>query len=123
MFRTDHPPSTLQAYLLGTVDFDSILLLQRRLVYDVSGQRDRAALIVCEHSPMITVGRHGSHSHLRIDERGWSVRWVPRGGGCWLHLPGQFALYAVMPLDSLGLTVPEYLARLGFAMVRVLDDR
>ena len=59
---------------------------------------------------------------LRLDGRGPKIRWVPRGGGCWLHHPGQFALYAVMPLDSLGLTIPEYLARLGSALVRVLDD-
>jgi lipoyl(octanoyl) transferase len=117
-------PTTLQAYLLGLVDFDAALLLQRRLFYDVTGHRDRAAIIVCEHPPLITVGRHGSHSHLRLDDdnRGLQLRWVPRGGGCWLHLPGQFALYSVMPLDTLGLTIPEYLARLGSALVRVLND-
>src|SRR5689334_24366550 len=38
-----------------------------------------AALIVCEHSPTITVGRHGSNSHIHLDPaeldlRGWPVR-------------------------------------------------
>src|SRR4051794_27382963 len=33
----------LQAYLLGAVDFEAALLLQRRLVYEVSGDRCRAA--------------------------------------------------------------------------------
>lgn len=120
-------PETLQAYLLGQVDFDAALLLQRRLHYDVTGNRDRAALILCEHAPLITVGRHGSHSHLRIDPaeldlRGWRTRWVPRGGGCWLHLPGQFALYAVLPLEQLHLTIPAALRTLGETIVRVLDD-
>lgn len=114
-------PETLQAYLLGSIDFESALRVQRRLHYDVTGNRDRAALIVCEHPPLITVGRHGSHRHLR-DDRSWPVRWVPRGGGCWLHVPGQFALYGILPLDRLGLTIPTYLERLGSVLVRVLDD-
>ncbi|MEI7685594.1 MAG: hypothetical protein WCL32_11255 [Planctomycetota bacterium] len=119
--------AALQAYLLGQVEFDAALLLQRRLHYDVTGNRDRAGLIVCEHPPLITVGRHGSHRHLRIDAddlvcRGWATRWVPRGGGYWLHLPGQIALYAVMPLDRLKLSIPEYLQRFGDVLRRVLDD-
>ena len=33
--------AALEAYLLGTVDFDDLLALQRRLVYEVSGDRSR----------------------------------------------------------------------------------
>jgi lipoyl(octanoyl) transferase len=121
MIAADKTPETLQAYLLGAVDFDSIQRLQRRLHYDVTGNRDRAAVIVCEHPPLITVGRHGSHSHLR-DDRGWPVRWVPRGGGCWLHLPGQIAIYPILPLDRLGLSIPAYLDRLGTVIVHVLSE-
>jgi lipoyl(octanoyl) transferase len=124
MAGTDKNLDALQAYLLGAVDFESILRLQRRLHFDVTGNRNRAALIVCEHSPLITVGRHGSHGHLRLDadERGWPVRWVPRGGGCWLHVPGQIALYPILPLDRLGLAIPEYLRRLATVLIRVLGD-
>lgn len=119
---SDPTPGSLQAYLLGTVDFDAALLLQRRLHYDVTGNRDRAALIVCEHPPMISVGRHGSHAHLRVDPDDRPIRWVPRGGGCWLHLPGQIAVYSILPLDRLGLTIPQYLLRLGDVFVRLLGD-
>ncbi len=122
MTRSDPIPEALQAYLLSNVDFDSALLLQRRLHYDVTGHRDRAALIVCEHSPMITVGRHGSHRHMPLDDRGCPVRWMPRGGGCWLHTGGQLALYSTMPLDRLGLSIPAYLERLGSVVCRVLED-
>src|SRR3989442_4146069 len=84
----------LQAYLLGTVDFEAALALQRRLHFDVAGDRSQAALIVCEHAPLITVGRQGSRRHLLTDAeelqaRCWRVRWVNRAGGCWLHLPVQ----------------------------------
>lgn len=119
--------TALQAYLLGAVDFEAALLLQRRLHYDIAGDRDQAALIVCEHSSLITVGRQGSRRHLLIDAdelraRQWRVRWVNRAGGCWLHLPGQLSICPIVPLDVLGLTPPEYVALLGETLRRVLGD-
>src|SRR3984957_11678561 len=80
--------AVLQAYLLGTVDFEAALVLQKRLVYDISGNRSQAALILCEHPPCITVGRQGSRAHIlyepeELHQRRWPIRWVNRGGG-WL---------------------------------------
>lgn len=117
----------LRIYLLGRVDFDAALRLQRRLVFEVSGDRKQAALILCEHPPTITVGREGSHSHVLLDPRelhwrGIAVRWVNRGGGCLLHLPGQLAVYPVLPLDQLGLDVPAYLERLQQAAIESAGD-
>jgi lipoyl(octanoyl) transferase len=113
----------LRAYLLGTLDFETALSLQRRLVYEVSGDRAQAALLLCEHPPLITVGRQGSRAHIycgpeELHSRQWPVRWVNRGGGCLLHVPGQFAIYPIVALDRLGLSVPAYLEKLQ----RVLCD-
>jgi lipoyl(octanoyl) transferase len=82
---------------------------------------------LCEHPPLVTVGRHGSRAHILWepdDPRGrrWRVRWVNRGGGCLLHLPGQLAVYPVLPLDRLGLTLADYLDRLHLALLDVLAD-
>jgi lipoyl(octanoyl) transferase len=117
----------LSAYLLGLVSFDELLRLQRRLHYDVTERRDQAAVVLCEHAPLISVGRHGSAHHIHIDPeelvcRGWPVRWVQRGGGCWLHLPGQLALYLIAPLDGMRLGIADFLARLSRAVCGVLDD-
>lgn len=119
--------STLQVYLLGTVDFDAILRLQRRLQFEASGDRIQAALILCEHPPLISVGRHGSQNHIHLEPnelavRGWPVRWVRRGGGCWLHLPGQFAVYAVLPLGRLRIPVPAHLRCLASVVQRSLAN-
>src|SRR5262245_13806110 len=83
----------LRVYLLGSLEFDSALQLQRSLAYQLSEQDHDAALILCEHPPLITVGRHGSPAHIQLSleelaARRWSVRWVHRGGGTFLHLPG-----------------------------------
>jgi lipoyl(octanoyl) transferase len=123
------PPAagTLQAYLLGTVPFEDALALQRRLAFEVAGDRGRGALLLCEHPPLITVGRQGSHAHLlcgpdELRARQWRVRWVNRGGGCVLHQPGQLAVYPVVALDRLGLSLPAYLERLQDVVLGLLDD-
>src|SRR5207237_9928756 len=59
---------TLKAYLLGTVDFETALRFQRRLQFEVSESRSHGALVLCEHPPLITIGRQVSHGHLRLEE-------------------------------------------------------
>jgi lipoyl(octanoyl) transferase len=116
----------LRAYLLGRLEWDSALALQRHLVYEIGENRDSAALILCEHPPLITVGRQGSTSHLlcgpeELAARRWRVRWVNRGGGCLLQVPGQLAIYFILPLDRLGMGVHAYLDALSRALLRALD--
>ena len=119
------PP--LEVYLLGLVPFEDAQRLQRRLVYDLGESGRGATLVLCEHPPTITVGRSGSRAHILPDDEelqsnGLSVRWVNRGGGCELHLPGQLMLYLAMPLEPFGLTVGTYLDRLHDVMIEVLAD-
>ena len=124
------PPNVppLEIYLLGLVDFDDIQQVQRRLVYDL-GDREAGggALILCEHPPTISVGRSGSRAHILLDDeelrgRGIDVRWVNRGGGCVLHLPGQLAGYLALPLAATGLDVRRYLDGLHRVLIGVLDE-
>jgi lipoyl(octanoyl) transferase len=117
----------LQVYLLGRVDFETLLRFQRRLHFEITGDRRQAALIVCEHPALITVGRQGSrsHIHLEADElqlRGWPIRWVNRGGGCMLHVPGQLALYPILPLDRMRCGIAAYLQNLNESIRAALDD-
>src|SRR5689334_20082877 len=104
---------SLRAHLLGCVDFDAALRMQRALVFHAT-EGAEPTLVLCEHPPLITVGRHGSPADIRLSTedllaRRWAVRWVPRGGGCFLHLPGQLALYSVLSLECLGLDIPGYI--------------
>jgi lipoyl(octanoyl) transferase len=112
----------LRVYLLGVTDYSAALELQHRLVDEVAAG-GAPALVLCEHSPCITVGRQGSAVHIDLDiyqpprwatywATPWSVRWVNRGGGCWVHGPGQLAIYPVLPLQRLGLALPQYRAEL-----------
>lgn len=121
-----NPNPTLEVYLLGETPFPEVQALQRRLAYDLGDGGD-GALILCEHPPIITVGRGGSRAHIVPDDdwlrrRGVPVRWVNRGGGCMLHLPGQLAVYAILPLNRLGLDVRGHLDRLTDTILTTLQE-
>ncbi|MGH7174381.1 MAG: lipoyl(octanoyl) transferase LipB [Gemmataceae bacterium] len=119
--------SALRVYLLGVVEFEAALTLQRTLAFEAAGARDSAAVVLCEHPPIVTVGRDGSPADIRCDfeelrARRWPLRWVNRGGRTLLHLPGQLAIYPILPLDWRGLGLADYLERLQRILVAVLDD-
>ena len=80
-------PSALEVHLLGLVDFDSAVALQERLVFDISGRDDQqGALLLCEHPPLITLGRE-ANSSLVID-----AEWVPRNHAMIEYKRGYFML-------------------------------
>jgi lipoyl(octanoyl) transferase len=112
--------------MLGLVDFAEVQQLQRRIIYDL-GEQGGAVLLLCEHTPTISIGRAGSRAHIGPDDDvlqslGIRVYYVNRGGGCVLHLPGQLAAYLALPLGVFGLSVQAYLDRLHAAIVGVLEE-
>ncbi len=125
---TDRASESLQVFLLGTVDFDSALRLQERFRDDVIQRRDRlGGLFICEHPPVVTIGREGSQSHLGRDvsefnKLGIDVRWLNRGGGAWMQSPGQIAVYPIVPLQRLGFGLADYRQRLEQAVLDVCRE-
>ena len=119
----------LQVHLLGLVDYDAALALQERLAYEVSGGIDtQGVLLLCEHPPMISIGRQGSRSHVLACDHDLAacqmqVRWVARGGGAIVHAPGQLAVTPILPLDRLQMNVSEYRLRLETALVAACREQ
>ena len=115
-------------YLMGCVDFDDCQSLQRRLAYDALTRGDgRIAVLVCEHPPLVTIGRAGSCEQVRLagtelSQRQLTVRYMSRGGGAILHGPGQLAVYPIVPLEWHGWTVGECLRKLQSALHSTLSD-
>ena len=115
--ESESSEAALRVYLLGSLPYEQFLAFQRRLVYEVSGDPELASLVICEHPPIIIIGREGSRGHVRLSpeemaSREWRQRYVARGGGTMLHLPGQICAYPILPLDSLRLTPAKYLSEL-----------
>ena len=119
---------SVHIHLLGTVDFEDCLSLQRRLAYDAVTRADgRVVVLLCEHPPLITIGRGGSRAQVRfsaaeLEQRGLEIRYISRGGGPILHAPGQLAIYPIVPLAEQGWTVGDYLRRLQNALANLLVE-
>jgi lipoyl(octanoyl) transferase len=113
-------------HLLGVVDYEDCLSLQRRLAYDALSRGDgRIVVLICKHPPLITIGRGGSRADVRLTgaelaARHLEIRYIGRGGGAILHAPGQLAIYPIVPLQSHGWTVGEYMRRLQKSLAELL---
>ena len=124
-FRSDR---VVDFHLLGEVDFEDVLCLQRRLAYELStAEQPRAVVLLCEHSPIITVGRVGSRGHIKLsndelNRQQLTTRWLDRSGGCILHAPGQLAVHAIFPLQQFEWTPTDFLERLQAGAKRALDE-
>ena len=118
----------VEAHLLGTIDFQRCLQVQQRLIDEVGSRDDgQIVLLLCEHPPVITVGRGGSPGDVASESRmvrtgQIQVHWVNRGGGCLVHCPGQLAVYLMVPQRWHAITVGEYARRLQAALLATLAD-
>jgi lipoyl(octanoyl) transferase len=133
--RLHHPDArpprredSVNIHLLGVVDYEDCLSLQRRLAYDAVSRGDgRIVVLICEHPPLITIGRGGSRGQVKftaaeLAQRELAIRYVSRGGGAILHAPGQLAIYPIMSLADRGWTVSEYTERLESALAGALRE-
>jgi lipoyl(octanoyl) transferase len=120
--------ASVETYLVGQIDFAACLALQHRLVFEAGGRKDgQISLLLCEHPPLVTVGRLGSRGHIHLSPRELTsrqleVRWVNRGGGCLLHAPGQLAVYPIVPLAWHGFSVGEFLGRFQSGILATLAE-
>lgn len=118
----------LEVHLLGLVDFDATIGLQEQQVYEISGRNDRhGSLFLCEHPTIISMGREASRTHLLLDDdelnrMELTVRWVARGGGAFLHAPGQLAIYLQVPLQRLGIGLVQYRSLLETSILSLCQE-
>lgn len=126
--RSDAQSSSLEVHLLGQVDYDAMLGLQERLVFEISGRGDRQGiLLLCEHPPVITIGREGSRAHVLAESHDLEaleidVRWIGRGGGAMIHAPGQLGVYPLLPLNRLSCGLLEFRQQLEEALLAACRD-
>lgn len=126
--RSRRATPAVHFHLFGQVPLEDMHNLQRRLAYEAASRDDgRMAILVCEHEPLITIGRGGSRGDIRLDyeelaRRQIEVQYVARGGGAILHGPGQLALYVIAPLARLRWTTGDYLRKLQTGLTTTLDE-
>lgn len=93
----------LRVRWLGTVGYREAWSLQQALHSDPSGSGDDRLLLL-EHPPTYTLGRHGDRSNVLIDPaaRGAELLDVDRGGDVTFHGPGQLVAYPILTLPTKG---------------------
>jgi len=128
------PPSSelqspaVETFLLGQMPYLRCLEFQQRLLQQVSRRADgQIVVLMCEHPPVITIGRGGRPSQVAgsrhlLRSREIEIQWTNRGGGCLLHCPGQLAIYPILPLRWHGFSLGEYLDRFQAALAETLVE-
>jgi lipoyl(octanoyl) transferase len=101
---------------LGRVPFAETVELQERLREDVLAGRAPETLLLCEHDPVITLGRSALAANVlasadELAKRGVSVHAASRGGDVTYHGPGQLVGYPILRLRSGVVAHVESMAR------------
>ena len=119
---TSAPPAPIRVRWLGRVAYADAWDLQHRSVAARVADRLGDQLILLEHDPVLTLGRHADASHVRADAallaaRGIGVVRVERGGEVTYHGPGQLVAYPVVRLADRGILLRPYVRALEEAMI------
>jgi lipoate-protein ligase B len=83
----------------------------------------REVVIVGEHLPVFTLGRHATKEHLLVSldflkKQGIEVHAIERGGDITYHGPGQIVVYPILDLRHNRLSVKDLVSCLEEAMIQ-----
>lgn len=112
---------------IGRIGYEAGYRLQRRLVAARKVASVPDTLLLCEHPPIITLGRNGRREHLRVSERvlqqmGIEFRVTDRGGDITYHGPGQIVGYPILNLAEIRRDVVWYVRQLEEVMIRATAE-
>lgn len=120
---------------LGTVDYAMGLRLQQQLVGLRKEEKIGDALLLLEHSPVITLGRNAKAANViaspeLLAQRGVELFECDRGGDVTFHGPGQIVGYPIFDLRGFAapdgnrktLGAVEFVRRLEEVLIRTCAD-
>ncbi len=109
---------------LGLTPYGQALELQHELHLErVLGRRSDTVLIL-EHTPVITLGRHGDESNVvasadYLQKLGVELFRAERGGEATFHGPGQLVAYVIVDLKHKERRIAEFVHTLQQSMIDV----
>src|SRR6266436_3194010 len=112
---------------LGLIGYAEAYALQKRVVAARKADAIEDALLLCEHPPVITLGRSGKRENLLASEhvlrqKGVEFQASDRGGDITYHGPGQIVGYPILNLGAIRRDVMWYVRMLEEAMIRATAE-
>jgi lipoate-protein ligase B len=104
------------------MDFKQAEKMQREVFERVKNNLLESALIICQHYPVITLGRAGRKENIRVCAEELKNKKIPvyeveRGGDVTYHGPGQLLLYPILNLNCFKKDIHLFLRNLeGLAL-------
>ena len=121
------PAWPLHVHWLGRVDYRDSWALQRALAAARADDRIPDQLLLLEHPPVLTLGRHADESHVLatpelLASRGIEIHRVERGGEVTYHGPGQLVGYSIVRLADHDLLLRPFVRALESALVETCES-
>ncbi|MCL0101752.1 lipoyl(octanoyl) transferase LipB [Dehalococcoidia bacterium] len=117
----------LHVWDLGVKEYGETLKIQRSLRERRLTEAGADILLLVEHPPTFTKGRRWMESEFvvpldSLQDRGFAVHEVERGGGITYHGPGQLVGYPIFSLRALKLGIPEFISTLEQSVIDYLEQ-
>lgn len=113
---------------IGLIDYPEALMIQERLQkLRLDNQIGGNFLLLLEHPSVITLGRRGKYSNIKVEKEQLESLNIPvyevgRGGDVTYHGPGQLIGYMIFDLKSLGLSIKEFVWKIQEVFIRLLIE-
>jgi lipoate-protein ligase B len=125
--RLDYSVGEFGVLDLGLIDYEAAFCLQQEIVRDIFLGSRQSVLLLCEHYPVITLGRLADKRNIlrpqeEIKAKGIAIRQINRGGDATLHLPGQLVVYPIFDLRTIGRDIGRFLRNLEKTAILLLQD-
>ena len=107
-----------EAWQRQTEYFDTLVRAKQ------NGEEYENVIILCEHSPVYTLGRSGKENNMLLIEAQFekifaTLYHIDRGVDITYHGPGQLVCYPILNLEEFDLGLKEYVHLLEEAVIRV----
>jgi lipoyl(octanoyl) transferase len=111
----------LRTEWLGRMPYREAWDRQRTTVEARAADETSDTLLLVEHEPVLTLGRHAADHHVlaspaELERRGIEVIRVERGGEVTYHGPGQLVAYPIVRLRDRGILLRPFVRALESAM-------
>jgi lipoyl(octanoyl) transferase len=121
------PAPPITAWWLGRTPYRDAWDLQHRLVAARAAGLVGDQLLLLEHEPVLTLGRHSDPSHVvatpaELAARGIELIETERGGEVTYHGPGQLTAYPIIKLADRGLLVRPLVRALEASLTAACAD-